>query len=561
MRGFRALGWAFVGGLILYCCGVCLASAVEDEKADERRVEAAQLKTDGESLLDVFRRRTLNEEDLEKVKTLIRQLGDESYKVREHAVANLVSRGPVVTELLKAALNNADLEVTRRANRCLQRIKEKDFKPGVLPAAVRLVARQKPAHTTEVLLAYLPFADNEEVADEVRNALTALAVRDGKTDLALTKALTDKSPIRRAAAGEALCRAKVADQKAAVLRLLQDPDASVRMRLAMVLVNAGQRDAVPIIIDAMPDVSQVLAWQGEDILLRLAEGRDAPAVSLGSDAAARRKARDAWSSWWKTNGSMVDLAKLHERPALLGYTVVVLLDEGEVLELGKNNQVRWQIKDLHFPLDVQVLPGDRILVAEYQAQRITERNQRGEILWEEKVEAGSQGGPLVGQRLPNGNTFIATASEIYEVNRNHKVVFSHSFPINEQVMKAVKLPRGDMVCLTTMLRVVRLDASGRELNSFPVGLGQRLHGGRIDVLPNGHVLVPHNAENKVAEYDSNGTEVWKVTIQEPVAAARLANGNTLVTTMSQNRAVEFDRDGNEVWQYRTNTRVTRALRR
>jgi len=53
-----------------------------------------------------------------------------------------------------------------------------------------------------------------------------------------------------------------------------------------------------------------------------------------------------------------------------------------------------------------------------------------------------------------------------------------------------------------------------------------------------------------------------VKIDQPIAATRLPNGNTLVTTMLPNRgAVEFDRLGNEVWTYRTNTRVTRALRR
>jgi hypothetical protein len=108
---------------------------------------------------------------------------------------------------------------------------------------------------------------------------------------------------------------------------------------------------------------------------------------------------------------------------------------------------------------------------------------------------------------------------------------------------------------------VRLDARGRELASFPVTLGTKLFGGRIHMLPDGHVLVPHNFENKVAEYDAGGKEVWKVTVDQPVAAVRLPNGNTLVTTMMQNRAVEFDRNGREVWEYRTTTRVTRAYRR
>jgi hypothetical protein len=43
---------------------------------------------------------------------------------------------------------------------------------------------------------------------------------------------------------------------------------------------------------------------------------------------------------------------------------------------------------------------------------------------------------------------------------------------------------------------------------------------------------------------------------------RLPNGNTLATSINPAiGAVEFDRAGNEVWHYRTNTRVTRAIRR
>ena len=110
--------------------------------------------------------------------------------------------------------------------------------------------------------------------------------------------------------------------------------------------------------------------------------------------------------------------------------------------------------------------------------------------------------------------------------------------------------------------MVRLDGKGKEIKSFPVNLGTRLFGGRIHMLPGGRVLVPHNAENKVVEYDVNGKAVWQVEIEQPVAATRLPNGNTLVTTMLPGRgAVEFDRSGVEVWSYRTFTRVTRALRR
>jgi outer membrane protein assembly factor BamB len=74
--------------------------------------------------------------------------------------------------------------------------------------------------------------------------------------------------------------------------------------------------------------------------------------------------------------------------------------------------------------------------------------------------------------------------------------------------------------------------------------------------------VPHNAENKVVEYDPTGKVLWEVTVDAPIAATRLPNGNTLVTSMLPQRgAVEFNRNGEEVWTYKTETRVTRALRR
>src|SRR5436190_1267291 len=82
------------------------------------------------------------------------------------------------------------------------------------------------------LLASLPFATNEEIADEIRTSLTVLAVHDGKAEPALLKALTDRSAIIRGSAGEVLTRAKVADAKAAVRKLLTDLDASVKLRVA-----------------------------------------------------------------------------------------------------------------------------------------------------------------------------------------------------------------------------------------------------------------------------------------------------------------------------------------
>ena len=89
----------------------------------------------------------------------------------------------------------------------------------------------------------------------------------------------------------------------------------------------------------------------------------------------------------------------------------------------------------------------------------------------------------------------------------------------------------------------------------------RTSGGRLDVLSNGHVLIPEMNNNRVVEYDADGKVVWEAAAQQPIAAVRLPNGHTLVTSYSQHRAVELNRAGKEVWEYKTTTRVTRAFRR
>lgn len=534
-------------------------SQVPDPSAgDEKIVQAANLKTDSDSLLDFFRRRTLLDAKRDEYRALVKQLGSEVFRLREQAMNELVKGGIPVVEILREALKNADLEMTRRADRCIQRILESDVGPDVAAAAVRLLSRQRPAAAVETMLAYLPFADSELVADEARNLLAKFAVVEGKSHPVLLAALEDKTALRRGAAGEAFAKGGGPEQRLEAKKLLADKEPSVRLRVSVALAYAKERDAVPPLIDVLAQVPLQDAWRAEDVLYRLAEGLEPPKVSLGTDATGRARCRDAWHAWWKEHGAKVDLTKLHESQRLLGYTVIVLLDVGRVLEVTNDKQVRWQVNDLRFPLDVQPLPGDRLLVAEYHGNRVTERDVKtGEVKWQKEIT-----GPLVAQRLPNGNTFVATDTELIEFDRADKEALHITRTTGERIMKAMKLLNGEIACLTSDMRILRLDAAGKELSGFQVSLGTRLYGGRIHMLPDGRVLVPHNSENKVVEYDSKGKQVWEVNVEQPVAATRLPNGNTLVTTMLPQRgAVEFDPQGQEIWSYRSTTRVTRAVRR
>jgi outer membrane protein assembly factor BamB len=309
-----------------------------------------------------------------------------------------------------------------------------------------------------------------------------------------------------------------------------------------------------VLIDLLGQLPSDQTWPIEEILLRLA-GDKAPEVSLGPDKESREKCRQAWTAWWKANGDKVDLARLDGPPPLLGYTLLLFLDIGRALEMSKDGKTLWQVERLQFPLDIQLLPNRNILVAEHGGNRVTERETKtGQVVWEHAIEQ-----PLVAQRLANGNTFIATSSGMIEVTKTGKEVFSYTPPNGEYIMKAEKLRNGEVACILSASRFVRLDAHGKEIRSFPVNVSTS--GGRIQVLANGHVLVPEHRFNRVVEYNAHGRPAWSVEVQQPIAAVRLPNGNTLVTSMNEHRAIEFNSEKKEVWDYKAETRVTRAYRR
>jgi hypothetical protein len=549
-----ALAACFVSGSLIKSNAAEASAALA---LDEQTLRDSKLPTDGPGLIEFFKNRTIDGTLDERVKALIKQLGDEDFEKREAASQGLIAIGARAKPALEKALKETDVEIIRRAEDCLKRINE-GATATAISAAARVLAQRQPAGAVEVLLAYAPSAEDENVGEAVRVALGALAVRDGKTDPVLIAALTDKVPEKRLAAGVALARAKAADQLPAVRKLLDDPEVTVRLRVGLALASVRQKEAVPVLIALLDQTTLSVRDMGqiEDLLFRLGEDT-APTVPPGTDAAGRKKFREAWEGWWKEHGPKLDVAKLEEASRTLGYTFIVLLDQNKVVDLDAANRPRWSLEGLTFPLDAQLLPGERVLAAEHNANRVTERNKKGEVLWQKDID-----NPLVAQRLPNGNTFIATKTLLTEITKEGKEVFTYTRPDGALFMRAQKLRNGDIAAVTQLgvTRFIRLNAELKEIKSF--GVDVRTSGGRVDVQPNGNVLIPENGNNRVVEYDPDGRMVWEANVDQPIQAIRLPNGHTLVTSMSTNvGAVELDRNGKMVWQYKTDTRVTRAYRR
>jgi HEAT repeat protein len=510
---------------------------------------------DGPWLVQEFRRRTLDDARREQVRALIGRLGDEEQGVRDQALDELLAMGPPAAPLLHQAAEGADPRVRVPAGNCLRLLPREAAAP--LPdAAARLLALRRPPGAAEAMLAYLPSAETEAIGQGVREALAALAVRDGEPNPTLRRALGDPCPARRAAAAEAFCAAGVPDVRAEVRRLLDDADPAVRLRVALALVRAHDRQAVPALIALLGELPPEQTLPAEEVLRQLA-GDQAPAA-----AATGPKARDAWAAWWQEHGPTIDLARLGRAPRLLGLTLVVeQFDQNRqsnrVLEFDPAGKVRWQIEGLQYAADAQALPGDRVLVAEMQAGRVTERDRQGNVVWEHAAA-----NPLSCRRLPGGQTFIAMRHQLLLVDRDGKETFTYQRPGND-IASAAARRDGRFALVTYQGQYVELDAAGKEVKSvrLPLGAGRQNFYHTIEFLPNDRLLLAMQNSNKVAEYDLGGKLVWEASVPTPTGVSRLPNGNTLVVSMAAQRVVEINRAGQPVWELKENIRPWKAYRR
>jgi HEAT repeat protein len=508
---------------------------------------------DGETLLDAVRKRTPTAEDREKIRHLMDQLASGDFAMRETASKELFALGRRSLPQLQEAVKNKDAEVSRRAKHLIERIEEEPSHH--LPAAaLRLLGLRKPPGSVAALLAYLPYAEDDSRATEAQTSLSALALREGKLDADLLKALADPKPILRAVAGEALINGGGAEGRAAVRKLLRDREAIVRMRVGLALALAREKESVPVLIDLLPVLPGEHVGQVEAVLYQLA-GETAPDLSLGKEAADKKKYRDAWAAWWKVNAGHVDLGRLKAQP-WYGYTLICDVGRNRVYEIDRHGKERWAIDNVPGPFDAVVVPGNHVLIAEWNTNKVTERDFTGKILWEKQLP----GNPANVQRLRNGNTFIAmNGGAIMEVDRNGKEVYTiASVPGN--TLAAYRTPQGTIVCLTFNGQCLLLDETGKQLASFATNHDPNSIGG-IDLAPGGNILVTQQANGKVLEFDREGKKLLELDAPAARTASVLPNGHILVAGQQAQRVFEMDRSGKIVWEHKDAGNPYRARRR
>jgi len=535
-----------LGALIL---AVLLPFAIDNTTEDEKTVADAGLKSDGNSLIQFLARRSEDKADPIQIKALITKLGDDNFDIREQTSATLNAIGISALPDLKVASKSSDVEISRRAKDCIQKIEEGSRK-FVVTASIRLLGTKKPEGALLALINYSQFSELDQTTEDLIYAITATGSENGTPSKIILEAIRGDKPLAKTICAEALANINPDLFKKEALHLLNSDEPRVRYKIALAFAKLGDKRSIDPLVSSISSVSQ---WESSllDHLLRKLLPSNIPPVGLSQP--------ELQKEWAKRTAdtSKIPEALLAFSAKNFGKTLIVLLDAGRMIMLDSHNNILWKIDNLQFPLDAQILPDEKVLVAEHQGNKVTERNKKGEIIWEKKID-----GPLAVQKLEDGSIFIASKSNVVFVDPKGKEISEFTPPNNEPIMKANIASNGDICLVLSTLqgnaKFVRFDKNKKQVTSYDIDV--RTSGGKVDILPNGNSLITEVYGNRVIEFNNEGKEVWHFECEQPVAAVRLPNGNTLVTSMTQMKALEIDPKGKEIWSYKSNTRVTRAFR-
>jgi hypothetical protein len=181
--------------------------------------------------------------------------------------------------------------------------------------------------------------------------------------------------------------------------------------------------------------------------------------------------------------------------------------------------------------------------------------KKGKIAWSYS-DTTSKGEISDAVLLSNGNILFAHQFGVTLITPDKKVLWNYDAPAGTEIHTAQPIGTKHVVFIQNgdpaILRVVNI-ATNQTVREFPLATGnpKSVHGHfrHARLTPAGTMLVAHMDNKKVAEYDSQGKEVWSYAIESPWAASRLPNGNTLIST-NKKLVIEVDPKGQTVWEFK-----------
>ena len=182
----------------------------------------------------------------------------------------------------------------------------------------------------------------------------------------------------------------------------------------------------------------------------------------------------------------------------------------------------------------------------------------GSVVWSYSIPLKNAAGDLQefsdATLHSNGNVVFARKTGAAIVTPEKKLIWNYDAPKGFEVHVAQPIGLDKVMLIQNgnpakmMIVDIATGQTGKEM-ILPTGNPLKTHPQfrRARLTAAGTLLAAHQDNNKVAEYDMDGREIWSIAIPAPWAAVRLKDGNTLITS-NKGFVIEVNPMKETVWK-------------
>ncbi|ATC64458.1 hypothetical protein CMV30_11110 [Nibricoccus aquaticus] len=182
----------------------------------------------------------------------------------------------------------------------------------------------------------------------------------------------------------------------------------------------------------------------------------------------------------------------------------------------------------------------------------------GKVVWSYSIKLKSPSGGIQeysdATMLSNGSVVFARMSGATLISAAKEVLWSYDAPkgFEVHVAQPLGLDRVMIIQNGNPAKMMIFDLTTNTVEKefvLPTGNPSATHGHfrRARITSAGTLIASHMDNNKVAEYDMTGKEIWSYAVPSPWAAVRLKTGNTLLTS-NKGFVREVNPKGETVWE-------------
>lgn len=274
------------------------ASAKPDDEPELLRLAGFALQ-DPESAISLLKMRSSPPPSRQSLDQWILDFCSMSRQDHLRAKSSLVSAGDYAIWHLESLKKKSQGKTWEKdCDICLELIRGKSGKP-LIEDSLRLAASKKDNASANTIFQYAPFSPDEQTLRECQFLLERILVQNPQTKTVFLESLENSHPLRRALAGEALVHKGTPNELPRVLKLLEDPNPIVSIKVVLALLIQRNQIAIPHALKALDSDDPEIVRQVENTLMELA-GEWAIQGPLPDDTISKKIRRSIWEAWWKS---------------------------------------------------------------------------------------------------------------------------------------------------------------------------------------------------------------------------------------------------------------------